>query len=471
MRLNRALGLSFTQTQVDFVIPDVQVDTPLAIDPFLLFKSRSEDLRFLHDQLISLFNRGIKFYRENDLDSLQRLIQFPEVDEVAFGYSEGKIKGSGLGSTLNQLLADTLASSPDLRSRGLRHVEELQLLSVGVGPDRISDIAGNVLKIYLIEYTQKQAELWSIPVSKQLPINHSFDFDDWTWTDGYYDLPMNPESGMPILLVPRRIVRLLPWINYDDYARTEFRSFLQPSRGPRLPRYPGMPMEKRKNLAKAEVIDITRHRLDIVDSYIGRKVTEAAKAEPALGGDQVTEELANQVGDDLIARLQTLPVGQASAADYQRVVYEIFNYLFEPELTDGRMEERTHHGTERRDVIYTNESEHSFLKYVREQYSSMLLLLEVKNVKELEIDHINQVSAYLGARLGMLGIIVTRNAAKETIILKTYSIFNDTPSVPRKVILVVSDDQLIAMIRAKQLGDPPVKTLQQIYRTFKTRLQ
>ncbi len=69
----------------------------------------------------------------------------------------------------------------------------------------------------------------------------------------------------------------------------------------------------------------------------------------------------------------------------------------------------------------------------------MLLLFEIKNVKEVELEQINQVAAYLGSRLGMFGIIVTRNAVGENIILKTYSVYNDTPSMPRKTILVVTD--------------------------------
>jgi hypothetical protein len=42
--------------------------------------------------------------------------------------------------------------------RGVRHVEEMQLLASHIGPDRVSDIAANVLKQFLIEYTQRQAE-------------------------------------------------------------------------------------------------------------------------------------------------------------------------------------------------------------------------------------------------------------------------------------------------------------------------
>jgi len=135
------------------------------------------------------------------------------------------------------------------------------------------------------------------------------------------------------------------------------------------------------------------------------------------------------------------------------------------------MEEPTHLGTERRDIIYANEAEKSFLKYVRETHKSRFLLFEIKNVEVVKLEHINQVAAYLGARLGMLGFIVTRYTQGQNITLKTYSIFNDTPSMPRKTILVVTDEDLVAMIRLKQFGKTPVETLQGIYRTFVLRVQ
>ena len=51
-----------------------------------------------------------------------------------------------------------------LQKHGVRHVEEMQLLASHIGPDRVSDIAANVLKQFLIEYTQRQAGIWQIPL-------------------------------------------------------------------------------------------------------------------------------------------------------------------------------------------------------------------------------------------------------------------------------------------------------------------
>jgi len=195
MLLTQAFKLNFTQAEVDFVIPRLDQDLPLCIDPFLLYKSRDDTLRTLHGQLLDLFNTGVGLFRDNKRIEMDELIDFPEVDEIGFGYCEDGVHGSGLGIYLNRLLADTLAASDALQARGLRHVEELQLVSIGVAADRVSDIAANVFKMFLIEYTQKQAILWNIPMTVGVPVYHYFDFEDYQWRDGYFDLPKNTLTG------------------------------------------------------------------------------------------------------------------------------------------------------------------------------------------------------------------------------------------------------------------------------------
>ena len=132
--------------QVDFVIPRIGVDLPLGIDPFLLFKSRDSEYRQLHTLLIATFNAGVAAIREADTDEAHRLFDFPEVSAIGLGYTQGGKRGSGVGSYLAGLIIDTLEASPALQQRGVRHVEEMQLLSAGIGPDRVSDITANVLK-------------------------------------------------------------------------------------------------------------------------------------------------------------------------------------------------------------------------------------------------------------------------------------------------------------------------------------
>jgi hypothetical protein len=212
---------NISQYDVDFVIPRVGVDVPVGIDPFLLFKSRDPEYRKLHETLIDTFNVGIDAIRRGEFAEASRIFDFPEVSAIGLGYTRGSKRGSGVGAHLARLIIETVAGSPGLQERGIKHVEEMQLVSAGIGPDRISDITANILKRFLIDYTQKHCAIWNLQVRSGIPVQHIYNRSSRQWEDSYEDLPVSPVDGAPILLVPRRLVRVLPWINYDDFFRTE----------------------------------------------------------------------------------------------------------------------------------------------------------------------------------------------------------------------------------------------------------
>lgn len=145
-----------SQYEVDFVIPRVGIDLPLGIDPFLLFKSRDREYALLHKLVLDAFNAGINALRRGENAKASRIFDFPEVPEIGFGYTKSGKRGSGVGTFLSGLIIETIAGSPGLQERGVKHVEEMQLRSAGIGPDRISDVTANILKRFLLDYTKRQ---------------------------------------------------------------------------------------------------------------------------------------------------------------------------------------------------------------------------------------------------------------------------------------------------------------------------
>lgn len=305
---------SITQSEVDFVIPRLGVDIPLCIDPFLLYKSRNPTFSQLHNTMLKVFNAGVQALREGKPEHAHYLFDFPEVRELGFGYSKKSKRGSGVGDFLASLIIETLENSPVLLERGIRHIEEMQLTSIRIGPDRISDITGNLIKAFLIEYTQKQCKMWEIPLTKDAPVSHIFDQDSFEWHNRYVDLPVSPVDKQPILLVPRRIVRNLPWINYDDYYRTEFSSYLRASR--RKDR-----AKTKTRLSKNQVVSITRTQIEKMDRYIKTKEETANQAQPSL--DYIDTTKYTQESHKLKALLDEIPTGASHATKYQKTVLEI----------------------------------------------------------------------------------------------------------------------------------------------------
>jgi hypothetical protein len=460
----RPLLAGVSQYEVDFVIPRVGVDVPVGIDPFLLFKSRDPEFRILHDKIINVFRSGIDCIKAGHGEDARTIFQFPEVAEIGLGYTRQGKKGSGVGNFLSSLILNTLRDSPMMLDRGVRHIEELQLISMGIGPDRVSDIAASLIKSYLIEYTQKQCATWSILLTRGVPVKHFFDYDTWGWMDGYFDLPISPIDGSAILLVPRRIVRALPWINYDDFVKLEFAVYL---------RAKGAKSHSRGSdtanaaVAKQNVVAVTRQEIARVSRYIQMKEDSAADAQPS---SVFVDTRGFAVEADLLKkRLSGIPAGTEGAAKYQQTVLEILNFLFNPELIDGELEVRTIEGTERRDIIFTNDSDSTFLNYVRQEHSALYLMFETKNTQTIGAAALNQTATYLGDRLGRLGFIVTRFVPEETAMRKAFSIYND--AVPRKIILFLSDQDLFKLLDLKCSGKDTIRQIQKIYRKFRTSVQ
>ncbi|HXT69389.1 MAG TPA: hypothetical protein VN700_06530 [Vicinamibacterales bacterium] len=402
---------------------------------------------------------------QGNLAEARRIFNFPEVAAIGFGYSAHGRRGSGVGSHMTSLLIETVAGSPALRDRGVRHVEEMQLLSAGIGPDRVSDIAANVFKSFLIDYTQRQSATWNLDLVRDVPIAHVYDAADGTWEDRYEDLPVGPDR-QPILLVPRRFVRALPWINYDDFLRTEFAPYLAARRQEKA-----SPAAKtghvRVQVSKPEVVTVTRQDVALIERYVRERERQAADALPSF--DYVDEDSCRQA-QELKERLEALGAGRENAAAYQQLVLEILNYCFAPGLSDGELEVRTQDGTERRDIIFTNESEDSFWDYVRTSHDGIFVMFEAKNVETLDLPAINQTATYLGDRLGTFGVIVTRREPSESITRKLCSVWNDS-APKRKAILVLSDANLTEMLDLTCRNKSTTKWMQAHYRRFRTSLQ
>ncbi len=464
---HRPLLQDVSQYEVDFVIPSVGVDLPMGIDPFLLFKSRDPLFADLHAAILDVFKKGICLIRSGQLGKARTLFAFPEVPEIGLGYTEKGKQGSGLGKFLSELLIETLSEAPALLERGIRHIEEMQLVSIGIGPDRVSDISANLLKRFLIEYTQKQCTLWSLPTASGAPVEHVFDFDSYSWYDGYFDLPLSPLDSTPMLFVPRRIVRLLPWINYEDFFRMEFSSYLRAKRVRGRLGHKGPIAPESSARTKNQVVAVTRMEVDRIDRYVSSKEASASQAQPSL--DYLNTGAIDPEAQSLKDRLYSIKPGREQAADYQHFLLQLLNFLFTPDLIDGEMEVKTIDGTERRDILFTNDSDKSFWTYLRNEHSAVLLMFEAKNTHTIDNMHLNQTATYLGDRIGRLGFVVTRNALREAQTRKVFSIYND--SHPRKIIITLTDDDLLHMIDMRASGSDPMRHLQKMYRAFRSKVQ
>ena len=218
-RLTDFHGVHLPQAELSFAVPHFNEDIPLYLDPFLLWASPSQQDQALHTSLINAFNQLGFSYRSGDEETaLDTLIRASECDEVGLGSSANR-RGKRIGEKKAQEILEIFKRIPLYERNGFRHFEEIQFFVEGISKDRISDIACSFLKSFLIDFTIGECRRLGIPtVASDVSDLYNYRQYGFTRAEGV-ELPVNPENGAALILVPKRWLRFTPWINYDDYFK------------------------------------------------------------------------------------------------------------------------------------------------------------------------------------------------------------------------------------------------------------
>lgn len=431
-RLTDFHGIQCAQEQIDFAIPFFNEDIPLYLDPFLLWKSPSMQDNALHTSLMTFFNDlGAKFLAGQKDDAVNSLVLASECHEVKMGTSL-----TGKGRRISRRLAEEILDTFQLAERagvhGFRHLEEIQLLVSGISKDRISDIACSFIKSYLIDYTIAQCSDLGIPVEKT-QVDNIFHMQKRQPVSEQVGLPINPENKEPIILVPKRYLRFVPWINFDEYYA---KSCPQDDN-----------IQQPEELSRVAVLNFNRDNYGAIQEYIAQKERSAEDCK----NDPLFSAIPALSAKRRLKQLLALPSGtqDLSHQKYEKAIEALFPSMFYPYLDFAAAQSRTDSGTSIRDLIFYNTANHHFLKQIYETYNSQQIVMELKNVNELSREHIDQLNRYMTHELGHFGILVTRHEPKKAIRQRIVDLW----SGQRKCIIVLTDgdiEQMVDVFETKQ---------------------
>ena len=198
-------------------------DLPLFIDPFLLYASEKPEYKALHKGII----KYLTFLRDKAVEGhistakIARWYKFSEVKENWLGYSETGNSGSGLGRDFGQnMLAAMMSVFRSLGNEQITessHLEKICLFRTGVGRDNISDFTCNLIKHYLLDYTQTFARMYlkteqckTVSVPKV-----TFDYRNEVWRPEKFFLPYFNDQY--VLLTPKDLLtKDENWINLSN---------------------------------------------------------------------------------------------------------------------------------------------------------------------------------------------------------------------------------------------------------------
>jgi hypothetical protein len=443
-RLTDYYGVHISQAQADFAIPFLDEDIPLYLDPFLLWRSPSQQDNALHTALINSFNHlGYLEKQSRHAAAVKILTTLSECDEVGFGHSHTR-EGRRIGVATAEEVLDLFRTIPDYDRRGFLHFEEIQFFVDHISRDRISDIACNLLKSFLLDYTIQQCQTHGIPLNKvSLPSIYSY--KENKLVDEAVDLPINPETNKPTILVPRRWLRFRPWLDFNEFITEYF------------------PKEKlpAADQSRIAVLTFNRQNYGTVRDYVTAKERTAADCQ----NDPLFSQIPIASAKTSLKTIKALPTGAKEETDlkYERELSRLLASAFYPQLDFAKAQSRTESGVLIRDLIFYNNRSHEFLADLFDKYDCRQIVMEMKNVNELHSEHINQLNRYMTDQFGKFGVILTRRMPLPKVFRNTIDLW----AGQRRCILILDDsdlDQIVTLYESKQRD--PLDVLKKKYVEF-----
>lgn len=447
-RLTDFHGIHEAQVDLDFAIPFLDEDIPLYLDPFMLWRSPSQQDQSMHTSLVNAFNHlGILASQGKEGAAIEALIIASECDEVGLGTSLTR-KGKRISPGKAKEIIDLFKTMTHYQQNGFSHFEEIQFFVEGISKDRISDISCNFLKSFLIDFTIDQCAKLGVP-TQPCTVEHVYDsrsnrFD----RENGVELPVNPENGAPIILVPKRWLRFAPWINYDDYYEKH------------CPQ--DEIVHKKEDLTRVKVLSYNRQNYGVIEEYIQAKERSAEDC----GNDPLFSQIPVTSAKRFFAKIKKLPTGKTEGADieYERLVGRLLPSLLYPNLDFAQEQARTDDGVSIRDLIFYNSRSTPFLQELMDDYQSRQITFEMKNVAAIGRIHFDQINRYLTDDLGKFGVFVTRNSLKKAEIARAVNLWGGQ----RKVVITLTDvdlEQMVEVFDSKQRD--PIDILNKKYVEFR----
>lgn len=292
-------------------------DLPLFIDPFLIYGSDKEEYKELHNDILDYltFLKG-KAEHPLTIEQIHSWYKFSEVKQNWFGYSLAGNKGSGLGEKFGRAFSNSIhIVFDDLGKEQITqssHIEKACLFEVGVGKDSISDFTTNLIKKYLLEYTEKFAKKHIDPkFLKKIMVNKVyFDYSLERWMQKEYTLPYSFLHKDFVLLTPKDILtKDDTWINNNDLRadfdsicaslpNSQLRSEIYNYYRSRLPQHPKKKVsQKETNEAKQDTI---RKYPEIIKYFV------KSKEEDRIGARNVSEQKVDEVFSVFVHKVSLL---------------------------------------------------------------------------------------------------------------------------------------------------------------------
>ncbi len=453
MRFSKRFRLKYSQPELDFVDIDTERDIRLYIDPYSFTRRNDEWSVLCHNTIVSFFQTAIDFIRDGSEERAKQLLSnLHEPNETCFGVSKRKPRGRGVSGKQALDLYSALAESEAVHTGMISEISDCELLIPGIGPDKISDVTTNLVRRYLIEYTQNQCNLHRIPLTGNVTSGPLWYPATLSWEEEYVHLPVVNERR--ILLVPKACVRRGIVFSHQKYYNDFVLNYLQTEHLNNLSshliqvlrngtrRVTKKSLKEESPISKRFLYTFTKHHPEVLRQY----KESLNQTQPPLANviDEDFDE--SMFAETLIARLRSISPGDEEATDFHHLMIGTLEFIFYPALINPRKEHPIHDGRKRIDITYTNAAT-SGLFYripVARRIVAVKLMVECKNYKnDPGNPELDQLSGRFGRDQGWVGILVARSFNNRSLFIARC---RDTARSGRGYILPLVDKDIERML-------------------------
>lgn len=454
-------SLGKSQAELDFVDIPIDSDIPLFVDPYAISQRPDTWSHTCHRTITSFFQNLLDCIRAGHNNQAFQLLRFlREPNETHFGFSRGRPQGAGVGGFQANQILQALSASEAFRTGFISSLGECELMIDGIGRDKISDLATNLIRAHLAEYTLSQCELWNIPV-QQVALPPFYDAETAAWNTTYFNLPI--ANNGPVLLVPKVIARYDIAHDHNDYYNNFVVEYLQAEHlnaGFSLVTTlkSGRRRVYKKDIkaaypkTKQRLYEFSRAHPEILDTY--KEHLERVEKEGLSA--QVSSEDEGIIAEALIEALVSIPPGNNSANDYHNLIIGILEFLFFPGLLCPIKEQEIHQGRKRIDIVMENGASEGVLHRLHaiRHLPCSFVPIECKNYgREVANPELDQLAGRFSPNRGKFGILSCRVFQDRALFIERC---RDTLGDDRGLIVPLDDETIIRMLGYVSAGQRAV---------------
>jgi hypothetical protein len=460
MRISQLFNLDKTQYELDFVDIDPASDMQLFIDPYFLSIAEDEWSYAATTTIRNFFQQFINLVRSGRLEEARKLFShFGEPNETCLGLSKGLPSGRGIGELNADELFESLRKSKAVATGIVEHLEDARIFVEGIGRDKVSDMATNIIREHLLAYTEDQCRLWGIPLTAGVSSGFFWSPTHQRWEAKHATRLV--VGGRALLLVPKGIV------SFDDrYTPNEFHNkyvleFLQSQH---LSLSSAL-VERRKGTGAAFV---TKKKLKETESPLSKaSLLEFTERHPEVFKDfrekakvrmrrAANEGLANadlkKVCGYLLDQLTATPAGSDHASAYHKLIAGILELIFYPSLITPKLEQGIHGGRKRIDITFVNAAGDGVFHRLHAvmKIPSGYIPVECKNYSsDVANPELDQIGGRFSPNRGRVGLLISRTAEDlGTLITRCADTYKDD----RGLIIPLVDDDLRTILEGLIAG-------------------